>query len=104
MSDSTPTAPAADPDAQAAQAAPQPSQAAAPTPTQAAGSVDDLPEWARKEIAELRRESAAQRKARQEAAEAAAKADEQRLEQERKYAELAEKRASRIAELLPHHW
>lgn len=100
MSNDT-TAPAADPDAQAAQAAPQPSQAAAPTPTQAAGSVDDLPEWARKEIAELRRESAAQRRARQEAAEAAQAAEDQRLEQEKRYAELAEKRQQRIAELEP---
>ena len=101
MSNDTPTAQAAEPIAPAATATDQPKPAETPVPAQAAERVEDLPDWAKREILDLRRESQAQRKARQEAEAAAAQAEEQRLADERKFEELADKRAAKIAELEP---
>lgn len=96
------TAPAAEPSAPAAQAAEQnPQQAAPTTPAPEAGSVDDLPKWAQQTIAELRKENANHREAKQQAAAEAARAEEKRLEAERRFEELAAQRQQRIAELEP---
>lgn len=99
-----PTAPAADPGTPAAPGTkPEPT----PTPTTPAPAaerverVDQLPDWAQREIAELRKENANHREAKQKAADAATKAEEQRLEAERKFEELAQQRQARIAELEP---
>lgn len=100
MSNDT-TAQEANPAAQAAPAPEQPKTAETPALAQEASGIESLPEWAKREILDLRKESAAQRKARQEAAEEAARLEETRLEAERKFAELAEKRQARIAELEP---
>lgn len=101
MSEATP-APAAEPSAPAAQAAQQPADAGNQTITApAAGSVDDLPKWAQQTIADLRKENANHREAKQQAAAEAAKAEEKRLEAERKFEELAAQRQQRIAELEP---
>lgn len=60
---------------------------------QAAGSVDELPEWAQTLVGDLRKENAAHRKKAKSAEQAAQEAEEARLAEERKWQELAEKRA-----------
>jgi ribosome-binding ATPase YchF (GTP1/OBG family) len=61
--------------------------------------VDALPDFAKKMIEELRKENASHRKAKQAAQEAATKAEEARLEEERNFQELAEQRKAKIEEL-----
>ena len=100
MSEQTP-APAADPGTPAApETKPEPTPAPT-TPAPAAERVDQLPDWAQREIADLRKENANHREAKQKAADAATRAEEQRLEAERKFEELATQRQARIAELEP---
>ena len=69
-----------------------------PTPVDPT-TVETLPDWAQKEIRELRKEAAANRKAKQEAQEAISKAEEDRLAKERNFEELATKRQAKINEL-----
>lgn len=77
----------------------------APTTPQAGGDdaqpqgIDALPDWAQKEIRELRKESAARRKAQREAEEAQRQAQEEQLAQQQEWQKLAEQRQARIAEL-----
>lgn len=78
-----------------AQDAGQPTPDAGP----AVESVDALPDWAQKMIGELRKENAGHRTAKQAAQEAAAKAEEARLENERNFQQLAEQRKAKIEEL-----
>ena len=99
--DDTTTAQAATPSAPAAQEPEPKTTEQQPTAAPEAGSLDALPSWAQREIAGLRREAAAARKAKQDAAEAAQAAEEQRLQQERRFEELATQRQQRIAELEP---
>ncbi len=61
-----------------------------------ARSVAELPEWARKALGDLRRENAQHRQAKKEAQSAAQKAEEERLAQEKRWQELAEKRAQEL--------
>lgn len=76
-----------------------PTNAGQPTPSPAPESVDALPDWAQKMIGELRKENASHRTAKQTAQEAAAKAEEARLENERNFQQLAEQRKAKIEEL-----
>jgi hypothetical protein len=69
--------------------------------TGTAGKVDELPEWAQREIRDLRKENGDRRKAEQSAAEAARKAEEDRMAQQNEWRELAQKRLERITELEP---
>jgi len=61
-----------------------------------AGSVDELPEWARGLIGNLRKENAGHRVRAKEAEDAKAKAEEERLAQEKKWQELANKRGTEM--------
>lgn len=80
----------------------QSAELAAITPTgQEPNGLDALPESIRKLIADLRAENAAHRRAKQESEAAAKQAEEKRLEAERRFEELAQQRAARIAELEP---
>lgn len=64
--------------------------------TGAAAKVDDLPEWAQKEIRDLRKEAADRRKAATDAENAAKANEEQNLAQQQKWQELAEKRRGEL--------
>lgn len=100
MSDDTQQPQEGTPTGQAPAANTQPAEQQQAQP-QEGGAVEALPDWAQREIAELRREAHTHRKAKA-AAEAAAKAaEDNRLAEEKRFQELAEKRASRIAELEP---
>jgi hypothetical protein len=63
--------------------------------------VDQLPEWAKKELAELRAEAKKRRLQLREQEQAAAKAEEQRLVEQAKWQELAEKRGKELEALKP---
>lgn len=79
-----------------------PTQAEAlPHDQESDGDINALPVWARRKFAELARENANHRKAKQDAEAAAKAAEDNRLAEEKRFQELAEKRASRIAELEP---
>jgi len=67
---------------------------------QAAGTVDELPEWAQELIGDLRKENATHRKAKKAAEKQAQEAEEARLAEEKKFQELAEKRAQERDEAL----
>jgi len=58
--------------------------------------MDKLPEWAQRLVKELRQENAGHRKKAKDAEELGAKAEEQRLADEKKFQELAEKRAKEL--------
>jgi chromosome segregation ATPase len=89
------------PTGQAPAATDTPKTTATPPTGQAPENVDALPDWAKSLFAELRAENAAHRKAKQKADEEAKAAEEQRLEAERKFEQLAQQRAARVAELEP---
>lgn len=80
----------------------QPAEPVATTPTgQEPNGMETLPEAARKLIADLRAENAAHRRAKQESEAAAKLAEDKRLEAEKRFEELAQQRAAKIAELEP---
>jgi phage antirepressor YoqD-like protein len=66
-----------------------------------ASGMESLPEWAQKEIREAREEAAASRVAQKKAADEAKALQEQRLEEESKWQELAEARGKELEALKP---
>lgn len=67
--------------------------------TPAAGSVDELPDWAQRLLGELRKENAGHRQKTKAAEDAAKAAEDARLAEEQKWQELAEKRAGEVEAL-----
>lgn len=101
MSDTVTQAQEAAPAAQAAPAITTDQQTANGQAQEAGAALSHLPAEAQTMIAELRRENAAHRRAKADAEKAAQAADERRLAEEKRFQELAEQRANRIAELEP---
>lgn len=93
------TTPNQDPNAGQAPAPEAEHKPATPAPDAAADGIDALPDWAKKEIKDLRREAAERRRATQAAEEAAKKAADQKLADDQKWKELADQREAEIASL-----
>lgn len=68
---------------------------------QGESEVEQLPDWARKELAELRAEAKKRRLQLREAEITASKAEEERLKEQAKWQELAEKRGKELDALKP---
>lgn len=73
----------------------------AQTQTGAAGRVEDLPDWAQRELKEARQEAQRYRNERKAAEEAQTKAEEERLAQSAEWQKLADSRKAKIEELTP---
>lgn len=69
--------------------------------TGAAGRVEDLPDWAQRELKEARQEAQRYRNERKQVEEAQAKAEEDRLAQEAQWQKLADQRKAKVEELTP---
>lgn len=65
----------------------------------AAASVQELPEWAQRELRDLRKENASRRQAAADAETARKLAEEQRLTEEKKWEELAKQRGDEVTAL-----
>ena len=69
--------------------------------TGAAGRVDELPEWAQRELKEARQEAQRYRNERKTAEEAAQRAEEERMAQSAEWQKLADSRKAKVEELTP---
>jgi len=83
------------------QDAPQGERETQPTQSKTGNRVEDLPEWAQQLIRETRSEAAARRKRLDDMEAEHQKAQEARLVEEKRWQELAEQRAAKLAELEP---
>lgn len=81
--------------------APQGERETQPAQSKTGNRIEDLPEWAQQLIRETRGEAAARRKRLEEIEAEHQKAQDARLEEEKRWQELAEQRAKKLAELEP---